>query len=242
MAAATNTTRGSVKLAGDIGGGADADNPQLPTSGATAGAYTNPNVTVNAKGITTYISSGSAVDVFNVALATTVSKGVIQVGQGFSIVSGLLSINLATTTVPGIVQIGTGVNVTGGGVISLDSYTVPMIASGYQYSGSIATAIKTLTGVTGSTTLDFSQSNVFSLSLTGNITLNTPSNLLTGGTYFIVLRQDATGSRTLTTSSAFKFESGSSTALTTTGSAIDVLRVTVMSSTELVCRLLKNFV
>lgn len=241
MAAATNTTRGNVKLAGDLAGSNDADNPQLPASGVTSGVYTNPVITLNSKGLITNISTGTAIDVFNVPLATSSVLGTVKVGAGFSIAGdGTLSMPLATTATPGIVQVGTGLTVSSG-TVSIDGALYPSVQNGYQYSGAIITAIVNLTGVTGSTTLNFASSNTYQLSLVGNVTLNAPSNLIAGGTYFIVFRQDATGSRTCTFNSVFKFESGSPTTLSTAANSVDVLRVTVVSGTELVCKLYKNF-
>jgi hypothetical protein len=60
----------------------------------------------------------------------------------------------------------------------------------------------------------------FSTTLTGNMTLANPTNAVAGQTYRWFLKQDATGSRTLTLGSAFKTAGGAPT-LTTTASATD---------------------
>lgn len=51
----------------------------------------------------------------------------------------------------------------------------------------------------------------FEVTLTGPATLNPPSNAADGQAFAYLIRQDATGGRTLTTSSAFEFEGGAPT-------------------------------
>jgi hypothetical protein len=74
----------------DIGG--TLINSQLPTSGATAGSYTNTNITVNAQGIVTAIASGSGGSGSNIEVnggATLGSPVNFQTGTGSDIVNGL---------------------------------------------------------------------------------------------------------------------------------------------------------
>lgn len=68
---------------------------------------------------------------------------------------------------------------------------------------------------------DASLGQSFSVTLGGNRTLATPTNLSAGRSYRWIITQDGTGSRTLAYGSAFKF-SGSST-LTTTAAAVDII-------------------
>lgn len=245
MAAATNTSRGTIKLAGDLAGSNDANNPQLTLSGVTAGVYgTNPTLTINTKGIITAATSGSAVDVFNIPIATATSYGIIKIGDGITVAGdGTASLVQASTTAYGAVKIASGssgINVSSG-VISVNTSVVPQLAGGFQYTGSVSSTPYVNTNANGTISLDFSAAQVFELTLTGPLTLSAPSNIPPGAIYYIVLKQDSTGSRTCTFDSTFKFESGTSTTLTTTANAIDVLRVTV-SSIGLTCRLYKNFV
>jgi hypothetical protein len=79
------------------------------------------------------------------------------------------------------------------------------------------------------------------ITLTGNITLNAPTNYKVGQTFSIKLIQDASGSRLATWNSAYKFPNGMVKALTTTGSAYDFLEARVWSSTEVECSLARNF-
>lgn len=78
------------------------------------------------------------------------------------------------------------------------------------------------------------------MTLTGNLTLNNPTNAKPGQSGMIVLIQDATGSRTLSPGANWKFPSGTSEVLTTTGSATDILFYTVYTSSFIACSLVKG--
>jgi len=83
---------------------------------------------------------------------------------------------------------------------------------------------------TGSTTLDFSAGRNFQLTLTGNITLNVPSNMTDGQSGVIVFVQDATGSRTLSLNASIK-KPGSAPTLSTAAAAVDRIGYVVRGST-----------
>lgn len=68
-------------------------------------------------------------------------------------------------------------------------------------------------GVT--TTIDCRDSNHQILTLTGNRTMAAPSNPLDGQAILLFVKQDGTGSRTLTWNAAFNFEQGTAPTLTT---------------------------
>jgi hypothetical protein len=229
-------------LAGVLGGNNNADAPELPASGAVAGVYTNPTLTVNSKGIITSISSGTSVDVYSIPLATTSSPGVVSVGSGLSINgSGVLSAPFATTSSLGVVKVGYGLTISAAGLLEINAGVYPQLEGGGAFTGAVMTQ-KVASSVSGGVALNFSQSNVFELTLAGNTTLNAPTNVTAGGVYFIVVKQDATGGRTLTFDSAFKFTSGSSSTVTATASAVDMLRVVALTSTSFLVTMYKNFV
>lgn len=87
--------------------------------------------------------------------------------------------------------------------------------------------------ISGSTTLDFAVANDFDRTLTGNVTLNNPSNVVVGQKGTIVLRQDGTGGRTLALGSSWKSAGGIAPTLSTTASAIDRLDYHVVGSSEI---------
>lgn len=89
-------------------------------------------------------------------------------------------------------------------------------------------------------TPDFSAANNFSVTLGGNRTLAAPTNLTAGQTGFIIVTQDATGSRTLAYASTWKWPGGTAPTLTTTASAVDVIAYAVESSSRITARLIAD--
>ena len=82
-------------------------------------------------------------------------------------------------------------------------------------------------------TPNFSLSNNFTVTLAGNRTLENPSNIEVGQCGTIVVRQDATGNRTLTFGTYYKFQGGDTPTLTSTASGVDRLDYQVVSATEI---------
>jgi len=90
--------------------------------------------------------------------------------------------------------------------------------------------------LTDSTTISTNcdNGNVFSVTLGGNRTLANPTNLKNGATYLWIVKQDATGSRTLAFSTTFKFEGGTAPSLTTDANGVDVI-TGVSDGTNIYC-------
>lgn len=86
--------------------------------------------------------------------------------------------------------------------------------------------------------LDFSENNNFDVTLEGNSTLApsvSPSGGQSGAVY---IRQDGTGSRTLSYSGGFSFSNGSAPTLTTTASGVDLLAYYSPEPTTIVATLI----
>lgn len=90
-------------------------------------------------------------------------------------------------------------------------------------------------------TADFSASNDFTVTLGGNRTMANPSNITVGQKGVIVIRQDATGSRTLAWGSYFKWSGGVAPTLTTTANGVDRVMYHVVSATEIHCVWIGDF-
>ena len=88
--------------------------------------------------------------------------------------------------------------------------------------------------------VDASAGNNFRVTLEGNRTLNNPTNLTDGWTFNIMVKQDATGSRTLAYGNKYAWAGGAPT-LTTTASARDQITGIYWSTEDIiVCTIMKD--
>lgn len=76
--------------------------------------------------------------------------------------------------------------------------------------------------LTTATTIDFNEGNIVEMTLGNNITLNNPLNI-GQSVYYMIITQDATGSRLITWDTRFKWAGGTAPTLTTSASRKDVL-------------------
>ena len=81
--------------------------------------------------------------------------------------------------------------------------------------------------------LDFDTNHNFIINLNANITLGQPVTGQVGQTGFIVFKQDATGSRTLTLNSAFKNPGGTAPTLSTAAGSVDTLGYMIVAPNEI---------
>lgn len=101
-----------------------------------------------------------------------------------------------------------------------------------QLEGRYAVEIATLTD--GATiTPDFGANQNFTVTLGGNRTLANPTNIVAGQTGSIFVVQDATGGRTLSFGSYFKFPAGTAPTLSSGANAVDRIDYIVRTTTEI---------
>ena len=101
-----------------------------------------------------------------------------------------------------------------------------------QLEGRYAVEIATLTD--GATiTPDFGANQNFTVTLGGNRTLANPTNIVAGQTGSIFIVQDATGGRTLSYGSYFKFPAATAPTLSTGANAVDRIDYIVRTTTEI---------
>jgi len=117
---------------------------------------------------------------------------------------------------------------------AVTALTMDMSAAGKSIFGAAAVGkTDTDTSNSGSITLDFDTNQNFVLTATGNITLANPTTESVGQSGIIVLIQDGTGSRTLSTGSDFEWPAGTAGTISTAANAIDIIPYFVDASNSI---------
>lgn len=104
--------------------------------------------------------------------------------------------------------------------------------TGVQFTGWAATTPAAVAFSATAMSVDCALSNVFATTFTANVTTApTFSNLKDGQTINWFITQDATGSRTMTWPTSFKWPSGTPGVLSTAANSVDLLVATYRAST-----------
>jgi hypothetical protein len=178
-----------------------------------------------------------------VPVATSSTTGLVSVpsANGLSVNgSGDVAIGVATSSVFGVVKVGTSMQISSGVLNVASTYVSTSNANTFT-----AAQVVALSNLIDASTVDVNLSlgNVFFLSIGGNRALGTPSNPVVGGQYMFVIRQQSSGTSTLTWPSSFKFRTGQSSALSSgIPFAYDVITATYVSSGVYLCDIVKGFV
>lgn len=178
---------------------------------------------------------------------TSVGAGADLVYNTLGIVGGGTNCSAASGTcldnITGFASTGY-INRTGAG-----TYTFNTAATASQYYAGSATVpiqpnviypTETTTTYGTTTTFDFSTFINTAVTLTGNITTMTLSNVTAGKSGTIAFIQDGTGSRTSVFSTTFKFAGGGIPTLSTTANAVDILTYSCRSATFCIASLMKD--
>jgi hypothetical protein len=198
--------------------------------------------------------------------ATTSTKGSVQIGDNINVSSGIISVADADGSTKGVVIGGDGVDVTAG-VVTLVPATnttfggikvkpgtfnfliapageINLIAS-LPLSNQINTYTRIQSFVptevnSGSSYVpNLAGGNVVVITLDNNTAIQNGTNGVNGGIYTFIIKQDATGGRTLAFGSNYNFESAPT--VTSTANAIDVITVHRLSSTNYICQYENDF-
>jgi hypothetical protein len=89
--------------------------------------------------------------------------------------------------------------------------------------------------------VDLSASNFLTLTIAGNRTMGAPSNVVAGGTWMLEVKQDGTGSRTLTWNAAYDWGAAAAPTLTTTAGKVDVFQLWSPDGTKVRIAILKGY-
>lgn len=160
-------------------------------------------------------ANGNAVDAGACATVTAVSAGT---GMSFSTIntSGSVAIDKASSS----------------NYFAATSNKVP--TTDVIYTSEVTVTYGT------TTTFDFATFINSSVTLTGNITTMTLSNVIAGKAGTIRFIQDGTGSRTTVWSSTFKFAGGTTPSLSTAANAVDVLSYNCVTTSFCQASLMKD--
>lgn len=90
-------------------------------------------------------------------------------------------------------------------------------------------------------TPDMQNGSVQEMTLTGNVAVNNPTNLVAGQWITVVLRQDATGGRTGSWGSYWEFPNKTAPTLSTGANEKDTISGYVLSATEIICSVQQDF-
>lgn len=239
--------------------------PHNGTVGATTpstGAFTtlSASSTVSGTGFSTYLASPPAIGstaantgAFTTVTASSTVTGTALIPSGSSVPSNGIYLSAANTVAFATNTTARGnINATGNWTISAPSSGAALTVSavtggatnaGITLNGSGATPPVAVTFSATAMTLDCTRSNVFTTTFTANVTTApTISNPQDGQTINWFITQDATGSRTMTWPTSFKWPGGTAGVLSTAANSVDLLITTYRSSTGFwYCSLSKAF-
>lgn len=169
----------------------------------------------------------TAYDLANAALARSggTMSGIITFASGQTIANYL---PLGGGTMSGVVTFASGQTISG----------YAQLAAAQSFTAGQRGAVVTIAG-SGTVTIDLALGNNFAATLSGNVTLNTPSGLVAGQTGSITLTQDGTGSR-LVSYSGWKFPGGTAPTATTTASGVDIIAYYVESASRISARMIND--
>ena len=110
----------------------------------------------------------------------------------------------------------------------------------FSLTGKAAANISAQGNKSSSFSLNFGTANNFSMTLTGSLTLNNPTNITAGQSGAIFITQDGTGGRTVAFGSYWSFADGTAPTITATASAKSVLLYTCRTTTDIFCSTILN--
>ena len=192
----------------------------------------------------TAITTLASGDYFPVVQASGTSNKRVEVGVFDGRYTSIASGVAAQSTANSALVSGTAAQSTANSALASGNAALSSAASKYDKTGgpisgpvtvqSQSIGTSTFVQASGVVILNFGAGNNFEVVLTsGTQTLATPVNASGGQTGTIIVRQDNTGSRLLSYSGAWCFQSNTAPTLTTTASGVDLLAFYVVNPSRI---------
>ena len=186
-------------------------------------------IVINGSGTVTGISAGGLPDgVVDLDTLAANSVNAAKIVDGTIVVGDIADDAVTADKLANSINTDIATGVTAGTTAS-----AALPKAGGTMTGSVKGSTLTDATNTGSITLDFSASQNFVLTLTGNVTLANPSTEAVGQSGFIAFIQDGTGSRTLSLGTDYETAAAAGITLTTTASATDLIPYLVVASNRI---------
>ena len=219
----------------------NAVNATNATSAVFAASATNATTAINATNATSAVFASSATNATNAENATS-AVFASSATNATNAVSAVFATSATNAT--------TAVNVSGGSVLATTGSFSGAVSTSTIFSKGIVIsatdllgkklrvagpAISDIVSLTDGTSIavDFNTAQNFAVMLTGNRTLENPSNCVAGQTGSIFVMQNVSGGKTLSFGSNWKFAGAAAPTLTVTASAVDRVDYIVFTSTAI---------
>lgn len=232
-------TGGVYRLTFDSAGNAAFTGPVTIPAGSSVSGYLD-----TATAASTYLTQANATSTY---LTQANAASTYQTQSGMSsylttTAAGTTYAPLASPTFTGTVTIPAGASISGylptsaiGSTVQAYNANTAVTNAAQNFTAAQRGSYVTLTDA-ATVAIDLSLSNHYQIVLGGNRVIGAPTNVVAGQSGVIRLVQDATGSRTASWNSAFKFPGGTAPTLTTTANSVDLVGYHVESATRIAAR------
>jgi hypothetical protein len=219
-----------------------------------AGVSANVTTVAGIAADVTAVAGISSADLAAVAAIDTQVGTVAGISADVTTVAGIAAdVTFVATNgvVPGNRTLTAGTGLTGGGDLTANRTFAVDVASDANVRAGTANKIldaAVLVSAAAPVSLadganiavDMNAGRVFTVTLGGNRTLDNPTNQTAGESGIFIVKQDATGNRTLSYGSNYKFAGGAPT-LSTAANAIDVISYYVEADGTILCTFVGEF-
>lgn len=224
------TNISAANVSGNVANATYATSAGTATTATTANTASNVSITDDTANVNTHYPTMVIATAGSNPIKTSSTKLTFVPSTGVLSVNGTVSAgNITSTTISATGNITSGNLLTGGSITATGAITSSanitggnIITSARSQAANYTEGVFAIGSVTGTLTPNISLGAIQSATLVGNITLNAITNIQTGQSFTLILTQDATGGRTL--SSTWKFAANSKT-LSTAANSTDIISV-----------------